>query len=219
MPRFFEDGILNQDAYDKAEVKVLLVLKEVNDKVDKDDERGDWSFMEHLERGPAGMWLAAARWCMAILEGARAGTMPDFDQSTGQDGTGPSIKSAGRDELHRALQQVAVLNLNKLGGGRSTDATKLALRAKQDADLLRRQIDLIAPDIIVACGTFAPLMWIVDFDFPNTESTRRIALKSGSWLISMRHPAMSGKQKTHEKLVKRLPPEVLHRLERQARQS
>jgi uracil-DNA glycosylase len=51
------------------------------------------------------------------------------------------------------LRRVAVVNLNKAGGGASSDLRRLREIAARDADLLREQLALLDPSVVICGGT------------------------------------------------------------------
>ena len=58
------------------------------------------------------------------------------------------------------LQNISVVNVKKSDGEPHSKWENLVKYAKDDADLLRREIDLISPDVIV-CGNNSSLLRIV----------------------------------------------------------
>src|SRR5205807_1523238 len=55
---------------------------------------------------------------------------------------------------HSALLASAVVNLKKLPGGKSSAEAVIRRFAERDKDLLRRQLDILGPDVVVCGGTY-----------------------------------------------------------------
>ncbi len=127
---FTEDGILNDTEFENAPKRLLFLLKDSND-------FGGGSLAKLLADGPKyQMWHALARWAGGILYG--------FDLN----------ERKKREDMKRALRQVAVVNVKKMTGSSSIHHHRLSDFVHLDGELLKEQIKRIRPDLIVACGTF-----------------------------------------------------------------
>jgi hypothetical protein len=93
------------------------------------------------------MWHTVARWATGLLNG-----FPDF--ATIDDF--PVMKES--------LRKVAALNLKKATGGEFADFSKISAYAWRDRDLLLQQFRLLSPEIVVACGTFDILVWLLELN-------------------------------------------------------
>ena len=129
---FCEDGILNKEMYDKSEIKVLFALKDVNNlEVNrvKDEE-------------------------MAV-DGKSIDMKRVFRESDEKnERTWKPVFSWLKYLLHKesADEYFAFINLKKDEGLGSVGFSTLQQYAQRDADLIRKQIELIAPDLIISCG-------------------------------------------------------------------
>ena len=177
------DGILNPEAYHQASKKLLFVMKEVNNYQNRD-------LRDLLANGPRfQMWHSVARWA--------AGVLGDF----------PAYKTIDNyDSMKTALKQVATLNLKKTSGGSSADFSVINAYAFLDRDLLLEQIEAIAPEIIIACGTFDSLVWLLNLKLnpdspknkPAYDDRRQISV------VPFRHPARVNNSDTYNELKKLL---------------
>jgi hypothetical protein len=174
-----KDGIVDPSLFAAATPKILFVLREVN----------DWPgghLKELLSAGPKyQMWYSVATWSAGLL-----GNFPPF---------------AAVDKLEvlsKSLRSIAVVNLKKLSGGSRSDLQQINLFAHSDSELLRRQISQIAPQIIIACGTFDPLVWLLDLDINPNQYAKRIHLvrPAGTTVINWRHPARANRRETYREL-------------------
>lgn len=118
----------------------------------------------------------------------------------------PAYESVyGHTELkNNALRQSAVINVKKRNGGSSVDDATLHRFAFQDRTLLREQIQMLDPTLILACGTFEQLLWLlgdlvpagVNLELPHTVVT----LANGANLVKWRHPARCAGRGPYETL-------------------
>lgn len=187
--RICRDGILNEreDEFRAMSRRILFVMKEVDDW-----EEGD--LRKLLKEGPVyQMWHTAARWAAGILH--------DF----------PPFKTIDNYKAMKdSLKRVASINLKKTSGGGSSDMPVISAYTHADKKLLLDQIQQIAPNIVLACGTFDCLIWLlnlsVDPDTPYKNPVRDKA--SGAWIIPWRHPSRACNKDTYAELKKvfsRLP--------------
>ncbi|MCH7859373.1 MAG: hypothetical protein IID14_06690, partial [Candidatus Marinimicrobia bacterium] len=138
--RICKDGIIDPVAYEKADSKILFILKDTN------KYRGD--LRELLHDGPRfQMWHALARWAAGIQLG-----FPQFEEIDKP------------DVMRTAFRSCAVINLKKTTGKAQANMSVINAYAHQDRRLLHKQIDEIKPDGIVACGTFDQMLWLLDLD-------------------------------------------------------
>ena len=177
--RICRDGILNPEAYRQAPVKVLFIMKEVNDW-----KGGD--LRDLLADGPKyQMWHSVARWAAGVL-----GCFPRYETIDNY------------NSMKGALRQVATLNLKKTSGGSWADSSVINAYAFLDRDLLLDQIEAIAPQVIVACGTFDSLVWLLELkldpDSPKSKPARDE--KRRMWVVPFRHPARVNNSETYDEL-------------------
>ncbi len=139
------DGIINVSQWLSTKKKVLFILRDKNGQVSekyRNDEEYPNNFRKELfELGSgAKTWNNIARWGQALQD-------PELPYEVVK--YFPSGSDRGK-----ALGLVAAINLLKEYGSNRTDREyldKLAERKRQ-CDLLREQIDLYQPELVVACG-------------------------------------------------------------------
>ncbi|MBK6487220.1 MAG: hypothetical protein IPF98_10190 [Gemmatimonadetes bacterium] len=147
--------------------RLLVVLKEPNDSPGRDLR------VDFLNAGAKWViWHRIAEWATGILHG-----FPPYDQIQ-------SLKNA-------SLRRIAVINLKKLSGGASIDSATLHRHAFADRDLIRSRISDLNPTTILACGTFEPLLWLLDREVPTTANLdeNTLGLTNGVTVIRWRHPS------------------------------
>jgi hypothetical protein len=176
-----QDGIINPDLFKNANRKILFVLKEVNDYPGGKLELA-------LAKGPKyPMWFAVARWA--------AGLLKDFPRFSDIDHGNILIES---------IKSIAAINLKKASGGPIARSSQINLFAHFDRELLVEQIRNIAPQIIVACGTFDQLVWLLNINInPNDIDSSCHYLSSDHILIiNWRHPSRVSAQSSYNELSK-----------------
>ncbi len=180
-PAFWKDGIVDENAFQGSKKKILFVLKEVND-----DKNDSLDLRDFLSDGPHyQLWHTIARLAAGILK-----DFPDYEE----------IDSL--EEMKQALLKIAAINLKKVPGGASADYSAINAFAFRDRELLIEQIKMIAPDIIVACGVFEQLIWLLELpvnpnapaDAPVLDEKREIRV------IPFRHPGRVNNKTAYESL-------------------
>ena len=128
--------------------RILFVLRDPN------RWAGDLRRLMRREEvpNPGLTWNNVGRWALGILRGF------------------PPFAEIDKHSLYLdwALPRVAAINLKKRSGVGAVPSEVINAYARQDVDLLREQIRSIspAPDFVVACGTWDPLLWVLEFSVP-----------------------------------------------------
>ena len=129
------DGIVHEPTYKAAKLKILFLLKEVND-----ENGGEWDLRKFLfNGGRAATWTPAAIWLKGFS------SLPNklqFEEAR-------KITSSQRTEL---LRSIACMNLKKYGGGAITRKKELRTVARANEDLLNKQFELYGDLDYVICG-------------------------------------------------------------------
>lgn len=140
--KFSSDGVISEPDYEAAPKKVLFVLRETNDY-----PKGD--IRELLSNGAYGnIFHQLAKWAWGILN-----DFPKFEEV-----------DFSPEMLANTIRKIAVMNLKKYTGGRIADFNLLHVFAFLDRDFIRREIEIIAPELIICCNTFIELMWALYLD-------------------------------------------------------
>lgn len=132
---FVSDGMVNEEDYSKpGQSKILFLLKEANS-----DESFD--LREFVRKGGRRQtWDNITRWVMGIRELDRE--MPWSE-----------LKSITEADRKNYLSSIVSVNIKKKCGGNTANSYELSVCAEKDADMLREQLGLYHPDIIICCGT------------------------------------------------------------------
>lgn len=132
--RVFRDGPIDADRYAASPVRVVFVLKEVNEaNLDR-----EWDLRKYIrDEARAQTWNNVARWTRTIFHGASWNDCLSIDDRTRRE----------------ALCSIAVVNLNKEGGGPTTHLPSFQAAARKARHLLARQVEILDPHLVVCCGS------------------------------------------------------------------
>ena len=174
-----KDGIVDEKSYEDSDIKILFVMKEVND-----PGGGKWDLREFIRNGALRQtWDNITRWVRGIRDLDR-----DLDWEE-------ELSTVTPEQRKEVLKSISVMNLKKSPGGHITDDHLLVEVATKDKAYLRKQFALYDPDIIICCGSSASYIFnnLIDFGKkPLWEITSRgISFHEyapDKQLISFAHP-------------------------------
>lgn len=190
-PWFNEDGIVDYERWRAIPdgKHLLVLLKETNGL--------QTSLVDFLRSGGSRTywrtWNNVARWANLVLNGTYWEFVP-------------------KPALDDMIRNIAVVNLKKYAGGPLASRKQVLTEASKDVDLLRRQIGLYQPDIILTGG------WQLVSDFlhdeidpeptgwiqPNVQTklwyyeAAKICIDHTTLVVCMPHPNRAAKQWTLE---------------------
>lgn len=129
---FCEDGILHEDFYNKSPFKILFALKDVNNpRVNR---------LQENEKSSDGKSLDMRRVLLETNEKEEKTWAPIFEWLS-------ILLDTSCPENYFAF-----INLKKDEGQGSISGATLRQYTCRDADLIRRQIQIISPDVVISCG-------------------------------------------------------------------
>lgn len=171
---FVEDGVICQGSWSQAKRKVLFLLKEPN------GYKGEHGPLNELLRKAATINPGSSMWDRPTFHNIGRWTYGLLNYSHHV----PAYQDANK-ACKTAVLECAYINIKKSSGGaRSTKA--VAMHAEKYAEFLRRQVELIAPDIVVCGGTYSILKEHV---YPNMlKISSRIHKNGDLILINAFHP-------------------------------
>jgi hypothetical protein len=169
---FNRDGVISKESWDDSSTKVLFVLKETNEA----NQNLVTAINRAIEVKKSGWWRGkvlrrVGRWGYGLQN---------------YNGVVPSLKDA---KLHEksAVKSIAYINIRKTSGRARTNKKTFDAHASEFAPFVRRQIELIQPDIVVLCGTYNQVKRYV---FPEIEKvSERVHVHEGIVFINAFHPA------------------------------
>ena len=123
------DGIVCEESYENTNPKLLFVTKEPNH--------------------PEGSGFDFREWWSESVEYAFSTRLSEW--SYGVQNGFPALSEFDKDESNKlaSIRSISFMNLKKVGGSGSSDPNVIRSNADRDKDLLRRQIEIINPDVIV----------------------------------------------------------------------
>jgi hypothetical protein len=172
---FIRDGIIDATRWEKAPRKLLLILREAHG---EPEETEGWDLRDVIRKDWGGpkykVWWTVAYWAYLVHKGS-VHRVPPF----------PADDSAW-NAAREALLSAAAINIKKSSGKLSSDWDNLKMYAKTDGQLIRRQVDLIDPQIVI-CGNLWPL---IENLWPDAKDIYGpTCLADGRFFIDFWHPA------------------------------
>ena len=140
LKNFISDGVVNADIYQNYQPKIAFFLKEAYSK------EGDccWSLTEWLNRGAmTRMWSTVAEWTYGIRNTTET-LIPHKPQLSNEEKT-------------KLLQTIAIVNVKKSNGEARSNYQDLLQYTKKDRFYLKKELEILSPDIIV-CGNNSSLL-------------------------------------------------------------
>ncbi|MBN8707326.1 MAG: hypothetical protein J0L62_15750 [Bacteroidetes bacterium] len=168
--KFIRDGIINDELYQTAKVKICFLTKEPND-----EKQQTWNLSDTLNTEFKGIFsIRIAEWSYGIQN--------NF----------PPIESipATPEQLQHWLKKTAVVNVKKTGGRSSSDMAEIVKHAQQNKQYLLEQIRLIKPDILIAgVGKTKIFEHLFDVKSIKSEDKFDIVKWEGIKVINFYHPS------------------------------
>ena len=137
---FVADGYICKDSYESSPTRILFILKEANVLHDVDPKPA----AERSQYGYYQAYLSAGK-DNRPKQLEKMGRMACYILNKAENPTDAEIKAA--------LKQSAFMNLNKRGGGAAADNTKLDAYRCKYAAFIKKQIELLNPQVIICLGT------------------------------------------------------------------
>jgi hypothetical protein len=133
---FVSDGVVSESDYLNSNIKICIVLKEVND-----PDGGGWDLRKFLADGARPQtWNNVVRWVSSIRNIGKNISWQDIDKLDNED---RSIQ----------LKTICAMNLKKSPGTHTTDKASLNFVANEDSEFIKKQYSLYDPDLTICGGT------------------------------------------------------------------
>lgn len=182
---FSPDGVANEEEYLKSNIKLLFILKEVNDKKREGVDMKD--FLYHGAYGRPQTWENITRWIFGIKNIERHINWKEIEH-----------RKFFNENRNHLLPTISAINLKKSPGGHTTNPIELIQIANEDKVFLNSQFKLyfdnskVCPDIIIACGVSDIFHGFVKMDIGQWKITSRgvyyYEFKKGRYFIKYSHP-------------------------------
>lgn len=188
--KFVRDGIVNPDKWSIQEPKICFIMPEAGGYADNEKFPKGHDLAEEWNKKGAftKLMFKFAVWVQAVYDSI-------FDPV-------PYVKQPIKDQKNDLMRAIAIVNVKKSDGQLAPNYPLVQKFAKEDATELRKEIELINPDVILCCSTFRYLHGAApegeknkrkrDFVFYNEELTKgsKGAYRWGDKLImEFWHPA------------------------------
>ncbi|UBM61553.1 hypothetical protein LA303_09010 [Candidatus Sulfidibacterium hydrothermale] len=185
---FSPDGIVDETKYLSSNPKIMLILKEVNNKKGESVDLKEFLRNGAYNRRPT--WDNVARWVYGINNLDKEIEWKNLENR--------QILDTLRKEL---LPMICIINVKKSPGGHTSDNKKMLKTADQDKELLNRQFQLYyqskttRPDLIICGGSSTSNAFNAFVDIPNKDNWHRTTrgiwyyeYDTGRFFISYSHP-------------------------------
>ena len=175
-----KDGIINEDDFFESKVKVLYVLKEANGGKNKEWKNGDLRnyLSNYATRWQT--WNNLVRWQFGI-------------ENINNDNSWQTIDKINVNFRKEYLRHVAIINLKKQAGSKSSNMREIFEHAKRDVKLIKSQIELYDPEIVICGGTGDIVKEIGLFEGLDKweKSARGVSfnIAKNRIIVSYKHPA------------------------------
>ena len=178
------DGAVNEEKYNKQDFKVVFLLKEVNNKENKESgSLVDWlaTLNSYEKKTWKKTWLNVCYWC-EILKDLNA----NFTE----------ICNKNEKKITENLHEIAAVNIKKTNGGSSSVYAELEDAVKQYGDLTLYEIEkIIQPKLVICCGTFELAQSLFQMVKQKTVQTKTLScgteyfIEDGIYYLKFVHPA------------------------------
>lgn len=137
-PEIIADGVPDEAQYTSAPCRIMYVLKEVNG-------GSGWSLCDHMisggrDREHDPTWDNIARWSEGIFN------LPEELPWS-------QLENDCWSRRERILPKICAVNVKKTSGSYVSDSREIYESAIDNADILKKQLELYAPDMVICCGT------------------------------------------------------------------
>lgn len=154
-PSIVEDGIVSEEEYLDSKYKILYIMKEVNG-------GAGWNLKSFLYDGGRSQTCDnVARWTEGLL-------------NINQEYNWSYLEENNENRRKYYLKKIGVINLKKTSGGYTSNYKEISMAAFENRNLIKTQVDLYNPDIIICCGTADDFVKnYFDSKFVNWNMTKR----------------------------------------------
>ena len=159
-PRFFRDGVVNEQNFVKSRKRLLFLLKEVNGGDSREGNDDLRAFLADGAESGGRTWNDVARWAKGLqfyFDNKEIINLADIE----------TINVNDRKEL---LSFIVAMNLDKTGGGSSSIWQEIEDATERDWAEIKTQMGFYQADIVICCGVF----WHVCGRFLGEEANAKI---------------------------------------------
>lgn len=181
--QFISGGVVNEAEYSSAKCKLLVLLKEANDK----DNDADWSLVDLINdqikayqthgKSYLEIWRRIGMYSYGLQN-----EYENFKNitSTFLDGVNANVAEG--------LQYIATSNLKKCGGAGSSNYEVIKSYAIRDKELWIQEVKIMNPDVVMCGGTFSIVQEILEFSKEVSPSGAEFGKALGTVFVDFPHP-------------------------------
>ena len=172
---FVHDGIVDPKRWNKSKIKLLFLLKEAYSNPARPEDFDLRVLLRDVWKGPKGiLFWYAAYWAYAVHNCDRTETL--------------SLPETP-EELNLASEYLlssAIVNVKKSSGQTHSDMENIKQYAKLDGELLKKQINIINPEIVICGNTWVAVRYL----WPEVISNYDLTWQNTNILfVDFWHPA------------------------------
>ena len=178
------DGLASVENYMQAPVKIVFLLKEVND-----EGGGGWDLRDVMCEGErTSTWNNVTQWTEGLFDLAKKEKEKNWEH----------YANITEDRRKDILKYIGAVNLKKIPGSYVADGNAVFSESLKNKDFLLAQLDLYQPDILICGGTFDNLYYhLLENKQPKIETTTRgiqyCIDENNTIIIDYHHPAARAK--------------------------
>ena len=190
-----KDGLVDEISYKKTPIKILVIMKETYGGL------SEWNndlrvFLRNGARWQT--WNNIVRWTYGLQ---------NIEKNI--DDIWNLVNKVNHEDRIQQLKTICSINLKKRPGGASTNPSELNDEAKNDIELLKEQVMLYSPDIVLCGGKqvgdlVQEMNLFGDIKFKDDGLVRAAISNEKTVIISYVHPQVRGKGSGKEELFKNL---------------
>lgn len=171
---FVTGGVIDENMFNSCEVKLLFLLKEVNDL----DRVENWSLVQLMQDQIESMkfyriWETVGLWSFGLLQG-----FPPYK----------SFNHMKPANITEGLLNIATTNLKKTGGSGESNYEEIRRHAIANKELWMKEIEIIKPTVVICGGTFSIIQEILGFETKTCDSGAQIGEALNTLFIDFYHP-------------------------------
>ena len=173
---FVRDGVVSEMDYVESELKIAVILKEVND-----PDGGGWDLRKFLLKGARHQtWNNVSRWVHGIRN---RHAIPGWY----------FYRNINRNFRQQQLRSICVINLKKKPGGATADYNQVKHHASKDGGYIRRQYAMYDPDLTICGGTGDLFKKVVGHTPYQWHETNRgigwYETATNKYVVNFKHPS------------------------------
>src|SRR5687767_2223124 len=178
-PRAVPDGAVVPERYACARPRIVWILREVND-----SGNTDWDLRTFLASDdPETGLLSYSRWWSTY------GFVAKMSRALREGPDSTAVARLTAAEARDSLRDIAVINVNKSRGSSSAHWPTLRKAALVFGPVLRRQVQILQPEVVIAAGTWE-LLEHAHFGLPEVLGSEAagVTRQGGTYWVRAPHP-------------------------------